>query len=110
MHTIKRSFYLRNYEILLVFDDEKVKIVDLENEIWGPVFQPLKDVEYFKKVKVKGGTIAWPNDADFCPDVLYMMGKEIPPQKKISQRNKKAKISKALRIQSGRRKIKQASL
>jgi type II secretory pathway component PulC len=77
MHFVKRSFYLKDYKILLEFDDQKLKIVDLEEEIWGPVFEPLKDPDYFKKVKVKEGTIVWPNEADFCPDMLYKMGKEI---------------------------------
>ncbi len=71
MHTVKRSFYLKDYKLLLEFDDKKMKIVDLGPEIWGSVFEPLKNLNYFKKVKVKEGTITWPNEADFCPDVLY---------------------------------------
>ena len=77
MHTVKRSFYIEDYKILIEFDNNKFKIVDLKNEIWGPVFEPLKDVNYFKKVKAKGGTIVWPNEADFCPDVLYKMGQDL---------------------------------
>jgi hypothetical protein len=86
MHTIKRSFYLNDYKILLQFDDKKFKVVDLEKEIWGPIFEPLKDLNYFKKVKTKGGTLVWPNEADFCPDVLYKIGKEI---KDLAEANKK---------------------
>lgn len=82
MHTVLRAFYLKDFEVLLVFDDGKIKIVDLQEELWGPVFEPLKNVDYFKKVKAKGGTIVWPNEADFCPDVLYKMGLEIRTQRK----------------------------
>lgn len=71
MHTVKRAFYIKEYKILLEFDDNVFRMVDLKDEIWGPVFEPLKDLNYFKKVKAKGGTIVWPNEADFCPDVLY---------------------------------------
>lgn len=77
MHNVIRSFYLKDYKLLLEFDDKKIKIVDLSSEIWGPIFEPLKDLNYFKKVKVKEGTISWPNEADFCPDVLYKMGKDL---------------------------------
>lgn len=89
MHSVKRSFYLNDYKILLQFDDEKFKIVDLESEIWGPVFEPLKDIDYFRKVKAKGGTIVWPNEADFCPDVLYKMGKEIKNLKQPRSQSKR---------------------
>lgn len=35
------------------------------------ILEPLKDQNYFNKVSVIDGTIAWPNECDFCPDVLY---------------------------------------
>jgi len=35
------------------------------------VFQELKDIEYFKKVKTIYGSIAWPHGQDVCPDTLY---------------------------------------
>jgi Protein of unknown function (DUF2442) len=77
MHTVTRSFYLKDYKLLLEFDDKKMKIVDLGPEIWGLVFEPLKNLNYFKEVKVKEGTLTWPNEADFCPDVLYKMGRDL---------------------------------
>lgn len=77
MHTVKRSFYLNEYRILLEFNDDKIKVVDLKDELWGPVFEPLKDIEFFKQVQSDGTTIVWPNGADMCPDVLYEMGKDI---------------------------------
>ncbi len=41
----------------------------------GGVFGPLEDVRFFQQVKVdpEAGTIVWPNEVDFCPDVLYSL-------------------------------------
>jgi len=82
MHTVKRSFYLNEYKVLLEFDDKKIKIVDLKNELWGPIFEPLKDLEFFKQLQADGTTIVWPNGADMCPDVLYKMGQDVEKTKK----------------------------
>lgn len=75
MHKVKKILYVEDYKVILEFEDGKLKIVDLKSEIWGPVFEPLKDIEYFKQAEVKGGTLVWPNETDFCPDVLYKIGK-----------------------------------
>lgn len=75
MHKIKKSLHVEDYKVILEFEDGKLKIVYLKSEIWGPVFEPLKDIEYFKQVEVKDGTLVWPNEADFCPDLLYKIGK-----------------------------------
>jgi hypothetical protein len=40
---------------------------------FGGVFEPLRDVEYFRRLRVDevGDTIAWPNEADIGPETLY---------------------------------------
>jgi hypothetical protein len=65
--------YLGEYRLALTFSDGSVRTIDLEAELYGEIFEPLKEVSYFKQVKVNHeiDTIVWPNDADFAPEFLY---------------------------------------
>lgn len=68
--------HLGGFRLRLGFADGVVGDVDLAGRIHaasGPVFEPLKDVEYFAKVTVDPelGTVVWPNGADLAPDVLH---------------------------------------
>jgi hypothetical protein len=79
MSTRTRTARIRSVEPLggfvlrLGFDDGSVREIDLEAELWGPVFEPLRDPQLFRRVRVDEelGTIVWPNGADFDPDVLH---------------------------------------
>jgi Protein of unknown function (DUF2442) len=65
---------LEGFVLRLSFDDGTTRDVDLEGELWGPVFEPLRaDRELFREVRVDEelGTIVWPNGADMDPDVLH---------------------------------------
>ena len=61
-----------SHRLRLAFDDGAVRIVDLEHELDGPVFEPLRDVAFFGRVRVNRdtGTVEWPNGADFAPEFL----------------------------------------
>jgi hypothetical protein len=61
------------------FSDGVVKKVDLSKELYGKVFEPLKDPELFKQISVnkETNTIEWSNGADFAPEYLYEIGEEI---------------------------------
>ena len=65
--------YVSGYTVWLRFEDGSEGEVDLSSELYGPIFEPLKDLEYFKKFSVPEelGTISWPNGADFAPEFLY---------------------------------------
>ena len=69
--------YLDGYRLQLSFTDGTIGELDLRERVVGRsgVFTPLQDVNYFKRVAVdpEAGTIVWPNEVDFCPDVLYSL-------------------------------------
>ena len=67
--------YIENYIINITFNNGETKIVDLSNQLFGKVFDPLKNEDYFKTFKIKYNTIEWDNGADFAPEFLYEIGK-----------------------------------
>jgi len=67
---VSNARHIESFRIWLQFNDGTEGEVDLENEFHGKVFEPLKDVEYFKDFEIEGHTLAWPNGADFAPEFL----------------------------------------
>jgi hypothetical protein len=65
--------YVSGHTIWLRFADGLQGEIDLSGELWGPMFEPLKDPELFRAVRVNPElrTIVWPNGADFAPEFLY---------------------------------------
>jgi len=76
MHFVKDVAYVSEYKLLLTFENGVVKLVDMKPYLDGEIFEPLKDIDYFKTVRVNPNidTIVWENDADVSPDFLYRIG------------------------------------
>lgn len=64
---------VRDYTVWIKFDDGAHGEVDISLSFKGPVFEPLRDREYFKQIRIDRdlGTIVWPNGADVSPETLY---------------------------------------
>lgn len=67
--------HLYDYQLWLKFNDGSEGIVDLVGELWGTVFEPLKDLTLFSQVKLDKelATVSWPNGADFAPEFLHVL-------------------------------------
>ena len=72
---ITAAQYRGQYRVWLEFNDGSAGEIDLESSLEGPVFEPLKDVEYFKTVRFDADahTITWDNGADFAPEFLHQL-------------------------------------
>ncbi|MBI5449818.1 MAG: DUF2442 domain-containing protein [Gammaproteobacteria bacterium] len=70
---LQEAEYQGDYRIRLRFSDGIEGEVDLEKELWGEIFQPLKDKSRFSEFYLNKEleTIVWPNGADFAPEFLY---------------------------------------
>ena len=69
---VKAIEYRRDRVFHITFDDGLEGEVDFAEYVGkGPVFEPLRDEEFFRRASVEGGTIAWPNGADVAPETLY---------------------------------------
>mgnify|MGYP001571298688 CR=1 FL=1 len=63
--------YVSGYRIELLFNTGVRKTVDFSHWLKGPVFEPLRNRQAFRKFYIDGGTICWPNGADIAPETLY---------------------------------------
>jgi len=68
---VRRATYVGGYVIRFAFEDGSKREVDFEPHLWGEVFEPLKNKEYFRKFRIRFGTITWPNGADIAPETLH---------------------------------------
>jgi len=66
------------FRLRLTLSDDSLIERDVARLLTGPVFEPIRnDRGVFEQVRAEGGSIAWPNGADLCPDVLIWNG--LPP-------------------------------
>lgn len=64
---------VRDFVVLVRFNDGSEGEVDLSAELEGPVFEPLKDPKMFAQFRLDPDThtLVWPTGADFAPEILH---------------------------------------
>lgn len=65
----------------LSFSDGTAGIADVSPLLQGPVFEPLRNSEFFAQARLDEvcGTVVWPNGADFAPEALHRLVAESSP-------------------------------
>jgi len=81
--SIQSVEYRSDYRLRLTFSDGRIKDVDFSHHwdnLFGPVFQPLRDPHFFAQVSLPSDseTIEWPNGADLAAEYLYEIGAPVP--------------------------------
>jgi len=73
MLEVVKARYAQGYKVWIEFNDGTSGTVDLSDVLWGPMFEPLKDIKLFKQFFISDilHTIAWENGADLAPEYLY---------------------------------------
>jgi hypothetical protein len=61
--------HLGGHKVYLRFEDGLEGELDLADELWGEIFEPLRAPDYFARFSVDD-TLVWPNGADFAPEFL----------------------------------------
>jgi hypothetical protein len=71
---------LANFCLWVCFMDGTSGTVDLAQELWGPMFEPLANPDLFHQAMVDPEleTVVWPNGADLSPEFLYQMALQTP--------------------------------
>ena len=75
---IVEARHIRGFVLHLRFSDGMEGDLNLEAELHGEIFEPLKDPTYFRRISVNPElhTVTWPNGADFAPEFLYTRVRE----------------------------------
>ena len=68
---IKNAEYLEGYKVKLWFSNGEIRVADLSESLNGLVFEPLRNIELFKRFSIPYNTIQWENGADFAPEYLH---------------------------------------
>jgi len=76
MLKITDADYIKDYELLITFNDGSRKLANLKPYLTGEVFGGLLDVNQFVQYGLNGYTIEWANGADLAPEFLYDIGVE----------------------------------
>ena len=67
---VTKARHIAEHRVEVSFNDGTSAELDLSGSLDGPIFEPLRNVEYFRAFSIIGHTLAWPNGADFAPEYL----------------------------------------
>ncbi len=66
-----------DFSLVVEFNDGSIKRFDMKPYLDCEVFKLLKDLNYFKRIKIAFGTVQWQDEQDISPETLYLEGKKL---------------------------------
>lgn len=76
-----------DFSLILEFNNGSVKCFDVKPYLDYEVFKPLKDLNYFKRIKIAFCTVQWQDEQDISPETLYLEGEEIHKNEAVSNQS-----------------------
>ncbi|HIP34178.1 MAG TPA: DUF2442 domain-containing protein, partial [Bacteroidia bacterium] len=61
---VDEASYITDYQLKLKFNNDEIRTVDLKDELFGEVFEPLKNKQFFQDFFISHNTVEWKNGAD----------------------------------------------
>ncbi len=72
---VNKARHIADHRVEVSFNDGTSAELDLSGSLDGLIFEPLRDVEYFREFSIIGHTLVWPNGADFAPEYLRSLAR-----------------------------------
>lgn len=67
--------YVSPHKLFIIFSNRQRKLFDLKPYLHYPVYRVLEDERFCCQAFIKQGTVAWNDEIDFDPDLLYLESK-----------------------------------
>jgi hypothetical protein len=67
----------KNYTLHLWFANGEEGVLDMKPYLNRGIFRELQNLSMFNSVRPFLGTIQWANEADLCPDTVYLDSEKI---------------------------------
>lgn len=71
---IIKAEVISDYKLFITFSNNEKKIFDMSLYLKYPIFEPLYDIEEFRKFSIVDGTIEWNCGAELSNDTFYISG------------------------------------
>lgn len=66
-----------DYTLTLTFENGERRVFDATSLLDTQVFAPLRDLSFFRLVKVVHGSLEWPGERDLAYDMLHYMSEPV---------------------------------
>ncbi|WP_447970931.1 DUF2442 domain-containing protein [Nitrospira sp. M1] len=82
--TVQQVEPTEDHTLIVTFSNQEVREFDVKPYLEKGIFVELKDLSYFRAVKVVAGSVEWPNEQDFSFDTLYLAGTALGSHHKVT--------------------------